>query len=64
MTDKAYEEARNQLIETAMKAAYDYTGVKPKWTKKTDHLCEKWNNDWNTVYFKTMNDLARAKGIL
>lgn len=59
MTDRIYEARRNKLIASAEKTANESMPPKPK----TEAARQLWCDEWNRIYFATMNELAKNAGL-
>jgi hypothetical protein len=60
MTDKLYEVDRNRLIPLACSKADIEVGC----VKSKTGLAQDWRNQWDQVYFREMDRLARLHGVV
>jgi len=62
MTNKEYEKLRNLLIPLAVRKTNEVAGITP--SIKGDLAKKKWGDSWNRIFFKEMNELAKAEGLV
>ena len=62
MTDRDYVRQRNRLIPQATIFANEKCGKDP--SISTAATRERWYFEWNTTFYKKMDELARENGLI